>query len=139
MGGGYRVACHPGAAAMGRCRVPSERIQRQVDRLLDEADDAVRQLDWHVVLQRARAALALDPESEDARGYLVAAERELGSSMLQTAAGTSPAFSVVMPPSPEPAQPTSFGQGRYDVKRYLGEGGKKRVYLAHDRMLDREV
>ena len=39
-------------------------------------------------------------------------------------------------PTPEP---TSFADGRYQVKRFLGEGGKKKVYLAHDTTLDREV
>ena len=40
------------------------------------------------------------------------------------------------PPSPEP---TSFAAGRYQVKKFLGEGGKKKVYLAHDTLLDRDV
>ena len=35
--------------------------------------------------------------------------------------------------------PTSFVNGRYRVKRFLGEGGKKKVYLTHDTTLDREV
>jgi len=35
--------------------------------------------------------------------------------------------------------PTSFANGRYQVKQSLGEGGKKKVYLAHDTLLDREV
>jgi serine/threonine protein kinase len=39
-------------------------------------------------------------------------------------------------PSPEP---TSFANGRYQVRKFLGEGGKKRVYLTHDTVLDREV
>jgi hypothetical protein len=39
-------------------------------------------------------------------------------------------------PSPEP---TSFGSGRYQVKTLLGEGGKKRVYLARDTVLDRDI
>ncbi|HEY41971.1 MAG TPA: protein kinase [Dehalococcoidia bacterium] len=39
-------------------------------------------------------------------------------------------------PSPEP---TSFAGGRYHVKKLLGEGGKKKVYLAHDNTLDRDV
>ena len=41
----------------------------------------------------------------------------------------------------EPAQPTpqSFANGRYTVSKLLGEGGKKRVYLAHDETLDRDV
>ena len=37
------------------------------------------------------------------------------------------------------ADPTSFASDRYTVKRFLGEGGKKRVYLAHDTLLDRDV
>jgi eukaryotic-like serine/threonine-protein kinase len=48
-----------------------------------------------------------------------------------------------VPPSPtvQPiaSQPTSFASGRYQVKRFLGEGGKKKVYLAQDTLLDREV
>jgi eukaryotic-like serine/threonine-protein kinase len=42
-------------------------------------------------------------------------------------------------PSPSPALPASFAAGRYEVKRFLGEGGRKRVYLAHDSKLDRDV
>jgi serine/threonine protein kinase len=40
------------------------------------------------------------------------------------------------PSSPEP---TSFVNGRYQVKEFLGEGGKKKVYLVHDTLLDRDV
>jgi len=42
------------------------------------------------------------------------------------------------PPSSSPV-PTSFAGGRYQVKKFLGEGGKKKVYLAHDTLLDRDV
>lgn len=42
-------------------------------------------------------------------------------------------------PAPSPAQPASFAAGRYQVIRFLGEGGRKRVYLAHDTKLDRDV
>ena len=38
-----------------------------------------------------------------------------------------------------PALPTSFAASRYQVQGFLGEGGKKRVYLAHDARLDRDV
>ncbi len=38
-----------------------------------------------------------------------------------------------------PEHPTSFANGRYLVKDFLGEGGKKRVYRAHDSVLDRDV
>ncbi|MCH8226270.1 MAG: zinc ribbon domain-containing protein, partial [Chloroflexi bacterium] len=51
---------------------------------------------------------------------------------------TSPA--VPAAPSGSPAtRPSSFANGRYQVKEFLGEGGKKRVFLAHDTLLDREV
>ena len=36
-------------------------------------------------------------------------------------------------------EPTSFLNDRYQVKRKLGEGGKKKVYLVHDKKLDRDV
>ncbi|MDA1258205.1 MAG: protein kinase [Chloroflexi bacterium] len=39
----------------------------------------------------------------------------------------------------EDATPTSFANGRYQVSKFLGEGGKKRVYRAHDTLLDRDV
>src|SRR4051794_11747556 len=38
-----------------------------------------------------------------------------------------------------PAPPAEVGDGRYVVGRFLGEGGRKRVYLAHDTALDRDV
>ncbi|MEE8636641.1 MAG: protein kinase [Dehalococcoidia bacterium] len=43
------------------------------------------------------------------------------------------------PPLPPSSEPTSFANGRYQVKKFLGEGGKKKVYLAHDTVLDRDV
>jgi len=39
----------------------------------------------------------------------------------------------------ESRTPTSFASGRYRVKRLIGEGAKKRVYLARDERLDRDV
>src|SRR5205085_10554984 len=35
--------------------------------------------------------------------------------------------------------PTQIAGGRYVVQGFLGEGGRKRVYLAHDTSLDRDV
>jgi serine/threonine protein kinase len=37
------------------------------------------------------------------------------------------------------AVPTTLAGGRYEVRRLLGEGGKKRVYLATDTRLERDV
>jgi len=43
----------------------SERIQRHIDSLLDEADQAVANEDWPIVASRARAVLRMDPENSD--------------------------------------------------------------------------
>ncbi len=51
--------------------------------------------------------------------------------------GLSLAHAVALPASPP--LPTSFFGGRDQVKRLLGEGGKKKVYLVHDTVLDRDV
>jgi tetratricopeptide (TPR) repeat protein len=45
-------------------------------------------------------------------------------------------ITIPLAPSPEP---TSFVNGRYQVRKFLGEGGKKKVYLVHDTLLDRDV
>src|SRR5437764_985945 len=103
--------------------MPSERIQRRIERMLDEADEAVGHKDWVAVHENAQAVLALDPDNADARTYLAAVER-----------AQAPDFEPP-PPSPPPAQrvtgksetatlpppPTSFASGRYEVKRFLGE------------------
>ena len=113
----------------------SERVQRRIDRLLDQIEEAVDQLDWEVVLARAHAVLAIDPQNQDALTFLAAGERAQASS-----APAAPQESTSLtPPAATPDQPSSFANGRYQVKRFLGEGGKKRVYLAQDTLLDREV
>jgi len=43
-----------------------------------------------------------------------------------------------VPAEPSP-KPEAFAEGRYEVVRFLGEGVRKRVYLACDLRLDREV
>ena len=56
----------------------SDRIQRQIDRLLDEAEDAFDQRDWGRLGDRVKRALLLDAENSDALSFLTAAERALG-------------------------------------------------------------
>ena len=119
----------------------SERVQRQIDRLLDEAEDALAQFDWEAVRRRAEAVLALDPENTDALTFEAAATRAMATPPVPTsapAAGTTGAAEAA-PGSASDPLPASFAAGRYVVQRLLGEGGKKRVYLAHDELLDRDV
>ena len=40
----------------------SERIQRQIELFLDEAEEAVAQGNWNTVRDRAQKVLAFDPE-----------------------------------------------------------------------------
>jgi hypothetical protein len=51
--------------------MPSERIQHQINVLLDEAEQAVSQLNWEVVRDRAIAVLRLDPGNQAGRGHKV--------------------------------------------------------------------
>jgi len=98
--------------------MPSERVQRQIDLLLDEAEAGIAASDWGRVRDRAGNVLALDPENADAKSYLEAADRATD--------GTSATLAPATPKAetPTPTQPTSFAAGRYEVKRFLGEGGK---------------
>ena len=54
--------------------MPSERVQRQVDRLLDEAEAAVDREDWSAVAGLAQRILVMDPENADALAYQEIAE-----------------------------------------------------------------
>ncbi len=134
-----------------------DRMRRQVERLLDEAEEAIRARDWSRVHECARDVLALDPANADAVGFLAAADRAL-SSLVGPGQSPEGPSDVLSPPPGDGrsaaripllnedgdrarplSDPTSFCDGRYEVKRFLGEGGKKLVYLAHDSLLDRDV
>jgi tetratricopeptide (TPR) repeat protein len=114
----------------------TDRMWRQIERLLDEADEAARQLDWATVRARANAVLTIHPNNADALTYLAASERAASESPShEISPGAADSGSAVVT---SPA-PTFFCDGRYEVVRFLGEGGKKRVYLCHDAKLDRDV
>lgn len=120
----------------------SERIKRHIDQLLDEADEAFAARAWERLRDICDSVLRLDPENEDARAFREAANRD-GDQPAAASDGIAEAPSKPAPASPDgpgpAAVPDSFAAGRYLVRRFLGEGGKKRVFLAHDAMLDRDV
>ncbi len=114
--------------------MPSERIQRRIDRLLDQAEEAADTDDWTLLLERSEMVLAIDAGNADAQGFVAIARRGLGDEAPEPAETASPSVAT-----PQPAAPSAFAGGRYEVREFLGEGGKKRVFLAHDSLLDREV
>ncbi len=85
--------------------MPSERIQRRIDSLLDEADEAVARLDWETVRARAEAALVADPGNDDATSYLEMAARGLAGSAPPPSTDvdrpTAPKLTPTAPPHPE--------------------------------------
>ena len=121
----------------------SERIQRQIDRLLDEADQAFGEFDYDALQEIAEAILRADPENSDAIAYLDISKRDISTEDSPQSATAVPASSQTeATPASQPvscSEPTSFSGGRYVVERFLGEGGKKLVYLVHDELLDRDV
>ncbi len=119
--------------------MPSERIQRQIDRLFDLIEAGFEQRDWERVRELAEDVLTLDPDNGDAQAFIEAAERSLSRSTERIAKETStPGPASISPPfAVDP--PAFFADGRYEVKKFLGEGGKKKVYLAQDTLLDREI
>ena len=55
----------------------SERFRRRIDRILDQIEDATDRRDWAAVRQGALDLLVFDPEHEDARNFLAAAQHAL--------------------------------------------------------------
>ena len=53
----------------------SDRVKRNIDKLLTEAEDAIREGKWQTALRRANAVLALDENNDDAKTYIKAARR----------------------------------------------------------------
>ena len=121
----------------------SERVQHRIERLLDQIEAEADQENWQRVCALAEQILDFASDNSDAAAFLASGERALARTSERGATGTTtprtdpPASSGIEVSAPE--QPTSFANGRYQVKRFLGEGGKKKVYLATDTLLDRDV
>ena len=101
------------------------RVQRRIERLLDQVEAAADAGDWEGVDRIAQEVLYLDPGNADALHFKEAANRALGGGD-EVDAHDTPLSKASATPST--AEPTSFADGRYVVKRFLGEGGKKKVF-----------
>ncbi len=117
----------------------SERIQRRIDSLLDEDDTAIEASDWALVRRHCASVLGLDPDNDEAKSYLAAADRVETTADEGTVSSAASSAAEPVPAAAAPAHPPSFVAGRYRVERFLGEGGRKRVFLAHDTTLDRDI
>ncbi len=124
-----------------------DRISRRIEGLLNEADSAIASGDWGLAVEKSRDVLAFDPDNAEALAFVAAAERRLSPDaseipVLQSARSSTsePDNRPGVPASPSREKiPESFANGRYQVKKFLGEGGKKLVYLALDTVLDRQI
>jgi tetratricopeptide (TPR) repeat protein len=103
-------------------------MRRRLERLLDEADETADRRDWERVRQLAQDALGIDGDNTDARDFLRVADR----APERVEQATQPSPTPLKAEAARTDGPNSFAEGRYKAKRFLGEGGKKRVYLAHD-------
>ena len=95
----------------------SERHQRRSERFLDEAEEAVSQLDWSTVSERAQAVLAFDPKNADALDLLTVA---------RTAPIPRPDHSFLISNShfySTTHGPTFFATAGYEARRFLRAGG----------------
>ena len=60
----------------------SERVQRHIDRLLDEADQAIALQQWEDLRATCETLLSLDPDNSDAARYLVLANDSLAKDVV---------------------------------------------------------
>jgi len=59
--------------------VASDRIQRRIDRLLDQIEQEASQAHWQLVLDLVGEVLDFDPENRDAAAFKIVAERRISS------------------------------------------------------------
>ena len=90
--------------------MPSERIQRQIDRLLDQADEAIANRDWTAAGEHAQSVLKLNPDNSDALAYLAPAKRD---------SGTSTAPNVTAQPAPDARPAESADNSSARLEQYI--------------------
>ena len=74
----------------------SDRIQRHIDRLLDEADEAIARRQWEDLRATSDILLNLDPDNSDAARYLALANKSLATGVVSDS-------SDILEPSPNQA------------------------------------
>ena len=77
----------------------SERVQRQIDRLLDQAEQALEQGSLDIAREKAQLVLGMDAENADALAYLAAVERAIGIDRKSTRLNSSHIQKSRMPSS----------------------------------------
>jgi hypothetical protein len=85
----------------------SDRIQRHIDRLLDEADEAIALRQWEDLRATCETLLSLDPDNSDATLYLALADKSLATDVV------SDSSDIVEPsedPTPESLVDMSLAQ-----------------------------
>ena len=112
--------------------MPSERVRRQIDRRLDQAEEAFEARQWQNLITLCDQILRPDQDNKDATTYLEAAGYNARIDGETSTVEVSPADNLgatVRPTNDDSERPASFATGRYRVSKFPGEGGKKRVYL----------
>ncbi len=117
--------------------MPSERVQRQMNCLLDEAEEAAVSHEWEVVHVRSESVLAIDPHDNGPQSFLEPATRSLNGP--ESLAATELPGNQSEKVASTADQPASFAEGRYLVQNFPGECGKRKVYQAHDELLGGDV
>ena len=90
--------------------MPSERIQRQIDDLLDEAEQALKQGNWKLALELSHRIIVFDPENADAKEFISFADRGLSSTETTPSSPTDEVQSPVSTSQAGSERP-SFGLG----------------------------
>ena len=99
---------------------PSARVQRQIDALLDQVEEAIRERDWDAALECIRAILNVDPANEDALSFQGMAESGRGNQITSVASDAEQLAALREESATSDAIPTSFANGRYQVTGFLG-------------------
>ena len=101
----------------------SERVKGQIDRLLDDGEDASAQRDWEGGRGRTQHVRTFAPQSFGGLAFLAAAARSLAG-----ASGPSPEASFSVAPSTAPSEPlpTSPANDRCQANDFLGNGRQRR-------------